>query len=104
MPVTAGQGGGLLNMTLKAWAYVAADGTVIRSFNVASVTRETGFYNINFTTPMATTRHVSRVPAWTSASVVTPGAVAPTTGRTQLRFLQSDGSAIDTSFYVEVYE
>lgn len=51
-------GGALPGLTLKAWAQVATDGTLVRGFNVSSITKgSTGSYTVNFSTAMLTTTY-----------------------------------------------
>jgi len=48
--------GGIAGLTLRAWAMVAANGTLLGGFNVASITKGiTGNYTINFSQAMADT-------------------------------------------------
>ncbi|GKT19561.1 hypothetical protein AVHY2522_22935 [Acidovorax sp. SUPP2522] len=108
MPVTAGTGGGVPNMTLKAWAYVTSAGALVRGFNVASASRAgLGAYQVNFSAAMATAEYVGRVVVVSSASsgviatVVTNGTgsckVFPSSGG-------GGGGGADSAFYVEIYE
>lgn len=62
MPVSQGSAGGIPGLNLKAWAYVKADGTLIRGLNVASVVKGgTGNYTFTFTAAMASTDYVARL-------------------------------------------
>lgn len=62
MPVSQGSAGGIPGLNLKAWAYIKADGTLVRGFNVASVARTAqGNYTVNFTAAMSSTAYVCRM-------------------------------------------
>lgn len=62
MPVSSGSAGGIPGLNLKAWAYVKADGTLIRSLNVASVVKgSTGNYTFTFTAAMSSADYVGRI-------------------------------------------
>lgn len=61
MPVSQGTAGGIPGLNLKAWAYIKADGTLIRGFNIASSSKtSTGNYTITFTAAMSTADYVAR--------------------------------------------
>ncbi len=108
MPVTSGQGGGVLNLTMKAWVYVRKDGSVVRSFNVSGVTRTAqGRYQINFQNAMASAAWVARVPALSGgAEVVSAPYISGTStfGGQCSFFNASGGAGPDTDFYMEFYE
>lgn len=62
MPVTSGSAGGLPGLNLKAWAYIKADGTLLKGFNIASTSRGgVGNYTVNFTAAMAGTDYLVRL-------------------------------------------
>lgn len=62
MPVSQGSAGGIPGLNLKAWAYVKADGTLIRGLNIASVVKgSTGNYTFTFTAALASTDYVGRI-------------------------------------------
>lgn len=59
--VSQGSAGGIPGLNLKAWAFVRADGTLIRGMNIASVAKGVaGTYTANFTAAMAGTDYVVR--------------------------------------------
>ncbi|AVS74488.1 hypothetical protein [Paracidovorax cattleyae] len=93
-------------MTLKAWGYFRGDGTLVRGFNVTSVSRTgAGQYTINFTAAMATTAYVARILVQSSVTSVQGLIVPSTASAAQLNFVRtSDGGQFDAAAYFEVYE
>lgn len=76
MPISQGSGGaGVPGCMLKAWVRMAANGTVLASMNVTSVTKgATGIYTVNFTAPMAGTGYVFRFTPGVSGNTGGPNA------------------------------
>lgn len=84
MPITSGSAGGIPGLNLKAWAYVKADGTLIRGFNVASFSRTgTGAYTITFTAAMSSTDYVQRMTSQKGGRMVA-AIQSPSTGSATL--------------------
>ena len=50
----------VVDATAKAWAYVASNGSVLRSYNVSAVADgiSPAIYTVTFATPMSTTNYV----------------------------------------------
>lgn len=60
--LSQGSAGGIPGLNLKAWAYVKADGTLIRGMNVASVVKGgTGNYTFTFTAALSSAEYVARI-------------------------------------------
>lgn len=99
-------------LVLKAWALVAANGTLIKGFNVTSITKGgTGLYTLNITNALATTtaqldwvgygKDGSHAPPTQPPSIMqnsnnTTSAMSYTT--------YHNGAAADLQHYVGVYE
>lgn len=108
-PFSTGQ---LAGLTLKAWAQFAANGTLIKSYNVTSITKGgAGVYQLNFTNALATTTYLFRshtygkdgsqaAPTAPTSIMTQPGNTTGAGGFTQYH----NGGAVDLPGYVEVYE
>lgn len=60
---------GPAGLTLKAWAHVKSDGTLVKGFNVSSTSRgAAGTYTVNFTTAMTTANFIADLKAYTQQS------------------------------------
>ncbi len=85
-----------------AWANVAADGTLEKSFNITSVTKtSTGTYSLAFTSPMPTDKY-SLVTSPTLASRWVRTISTSTTGAV-LEIQDGSGAAADTAFSFTVH-
>lgn len=94
-------------LTLKAWAQVKTDGTLVKSSNVTSVTKGgTGAYQLNFTTAMATTTYMAKVQYMPRAFAAGDGLYFSGANTTAaLGYITLAGGApADTNHYVEVWE
>jgi hypothetical protein len=101
--------GAMPGLTLKAWAQVKADGTLIRNFNVTSITKgSTGGYTVNFTVAMGTSTYIARVtgsPLVGDTQAFPLGVHVQTRSTAALQLgLGENGSGRDLDFFVEVYE
>lgn len=105
MPVSQGSAGGIPGLNLKAWAYVKADGTLIRGLNVASFTRTgVGAYTVTFTAAMSSTDYVMRMTSQKGAMMLASMG-APATGSCTLKtFDASPVAAADYGGLWEFYE
>ncbi len=104
--------GALPGLTLKAWAQIAANGTLIKSSGLTSVTKgTTGVYTLNFSSNMATTTYLLRVMPYgkdgsqaapnSPPSIMQNGANAVGSGAYTI---YHNGSGADLQHFVEVYE
>lgn len=103
--VSQGSAGGIPGLNLKAWAYVKADGTLIRGFNIATVVKGgTGNYTFTFSAAMSSADYVGRI------TTERPGAYAATlstrtTGGCLGAVVNTNGwTAIDSLVLWEFYE
>lgn len=92
-------------LTLKAWALFLGNGTLIKGFNVASVSRSSaGVYVVTFTAATATATYAVGV----KGAVITPTSsqVFPqtTASFTVTANAWAFGAATDQALYVEVWE
>jgi hypothetical protein len=94
-------------LTLKAWAQVKGDGTLIKAYNVTSITKGgTGVYTPSFTVAMATTTYtVDAIAegAGGEAGPITASAGAKSVGSFPL-YVNATGAAADRSFFLAVWE
>lgn len=96
------------NLSCKAWALVNPSGTILKSSNIASVTRTAlGTYAVAFTTAMSqafylVVSEMGRTGGVANTSIVAGQQFVSTTGFYQYIFL--NGAASDQTFYIEVYE
>lgn len=105
--LSQGAAGGLPGLTLKAWAQVKTDGTLVKGSGVASVTKGvTGAYTVTLSSALAqafATCRVSCVQTNNGGISGTASAGALTTTLIQLVTL-SGATLTDMSFFLEVYE
>jgi hypothetical protein len=93
-------------LTLKAWASISANGTLLKGFNVTSITKgSVGIYTLNFTNPMTTINYSLRCQVSGFTNVITVYETAKTTGSIQLNYyIQAGALNTDLALYVEVWE
>lgn len=102
-------GGALPGLTLKAWALVAANGTIIRQFNVAAVVKgAAGTYSPTFTAAMTQASYLVRVTGHYPAGTVPTVPFGYCTNAQLVGgfsyLVSSSGVAIDCITFFEVYE
>lgn len=102
-------GGALPGLSLKAWAHVASNGTLIRGFNVASSAKGgTGIYTVTFSAAMTANTFIARVTIDPLSGGGAAGSVANrttfVTGSIGLTIYSYLAAAQDTTFFIEVYE
>lgn len=104
--------GALPGLALKAWARIAANGTLIRGSNVTSVTKgATGIYTLNFTNNLSTTTALLQWAGYgkdgsNAAPTEPPSMMQNGTNTVSAMAYTSyhNGAATDLQHFVAVYE
>jgi hypothetical protein len=95
-------------LVLKAWAQVSSAGTLIKGFNVTSITKGgAGIYTLNFTGSMASTNYIAKLQHATGASVYSNGIWAANSqlvGSMNYTTYNSVATANNTPHFIEVWE
>lgn len=104
--------GAMPGLSLKAWAQVAANGTLLKAFNVTSITKgATGLYTLNITNALATATALPDFRSYpkdgTHAAPNMPDVIfqngANTTG-VMTYTVYHNGVAADVQHYIGLYE
>lgn len=94
-------------LTLKAWAHVKSDGTLLKGFNVASVSRGgVGTFTVTYTTAMSTANAMVKIQAQPFGA--TRNAFGSRTNQlaasVNITIYNDTSAPSDFDFYVEVWE
>ena len=101
MGLSTGNAAFLPGVQLKAWVLLSAAGAVLKSFNVASASKQaTGAYQINFTTAMSSATYLVR---YTSSSSAVQGGLGLLAGTANVGTFVS-GTLTDSGGLWEFYE
>lgn len=105
MPLTAsvGSGGGIAGLTLRAWALVAANGTLLSGFNVSSVTKgSTGNYTANLAQAMPDTTVIHEVKFPFSPQARVLNTITPAVG--SIAYAMTENAVFaDVPHYLAIY-
>lgn len=96
-------------LTLKAWAYVKSDGTLLKGMNVNSASRSgAGLYTVNFTSALSSTEWMLKVQAQQttdgSGNTYKAGRTNNLTTGVNISVFTGAGVAADNTFYMECWE
>lgn len=95
----------LPGLTLKAWAQVTAAGTLVKGFNVTSITKgAAGLYTTNFTTNMATATFLNKVQCTTSSAQPNYVTNSRAVGTCNYTTKDSTLANVDMDHYIEFWE
>ena len=106
MAVTQGNvGAALPGMILRAWAFVKADGTLLRGFGVAAASNTSaGNYMLTLAAPLASTNVITRgiTALGINGSQLQSGAVTANT--VAYKIMNTNGTEMNGMHQVEVWE
>lgn len=95
----------LPGMTLKAWAFVKSDGTLLRSYGVASASRgAVGQYTVTCSTAFAAAAAVGVANASPTASGPITANVGYSSATAMAVRVQVSAADADAHFYIAIYE
>lgn len=94
-------------LTLKAWAYVKADGTLLKGFNTSSTRTVLGQYTVTFTAALSTTSNIAKIQAncfGDSAGIYRAVRLNALTTSVNIQTFNTANTLADNDFYIEVWE